>query len=153
MAALNEEVPAETGLKVPSSGDMKDFTKNLSEVKANCASLLEQIAALQAAHEQAVAGISLSEEVKLTVRENSDERPLSRTTLDLLKQPETAVKESEAAQLGPLKKIFQWFRHAPNQAWRTDVPDRCLTRFCKILWIQERERERGNVLIWQTLLV
>jgi len=116
MAALNEEVPAETGLKVPSGGDMKDFTKNLSEVKANCASLLEQIAALQAAHEQAVAGISLSEEVKLTVRENSDERPLSRTTLDLLKQPETAVKESEAAQLGPLKKIFQWFRHdAPNQ--------------------------------------
>lgn len=57
-------------------------------------------------------------------------------------RPETAVKESEAAQLGPLKKIFQWFRHAPNQAWRTDVADGCLTRFCKILWFQERERER-----------
>lgn len=69
-------------------------------------------------------------------------------------RPETAVKESEAAQLGPLKKIFQWFRHdAPNQAWRTDVADGCLTRFCKISWFQEREREResGNVLIWQTL--
>ena len=122
----------------------------------------------------------------LCSKENSDERPLSRTTLDLLKQtlgmqrkprkcfvwnfnvdpwrifganslrlyaclgmcwlplrPETAVKESEAAQLGPLKKIFQWFRHdAPNQAWRTDVPDGCLTRFCKILWFRERERER-----------
>lgn len=58
-------------------------------------------------------------------------------------RPETAVKESEAAQLGPLKKIFQWFRHdAPNQAWRTDVADGCLTRFCKISWFQERERER-----------
>lgn len=67
-------------------------------------------------------------------------------------RPETAVKESEAAQLGPLKKIFQWFRHdAPNQAWRTDVADGCLTRFCKISWFQERERESGNVLIWQTL--
>eukprot|EP00913_Durusdinium_trenchii_P028235 g26470.t1 len=51
--ALNEAIPAE---RVTSKLEMKDFTKNLSEVKASCASLLEQIAALQAAHEEAMAG-------------------------------------------------------------------------------------------------
>jgi len=122
--ALNEAIPAE---RVTSKLEMKDFTKNLSEVKASCASLLEQIAALQAAHEEAMAG-GLFEDKKEVQREadalrkggtehqETLERPLSLTTMDLLRKPDT-LATAASMQVGVLEKVLRWFRHeASGQA-------------------------------------
>mmetsp|Transcript_18348 Transcript_18348/g.21351 ORF Transcript_18348/g.21351 Transcript_18348/m.21351 type:complete len:418 (+) Transcript_18348:53-1306(+) len=112
---------------VPEERTTQDFSKSLKEVKDNCGKLLEQIAALQLAHEEALAGISVSEDKDVgkeppEAREATAERPLSLTTIDFLKKKEPEEKAPSVTKPGLLEKILHWFRPASSQADpRTEV--------------------------------
>lgn len=150
--AWNQDIPAE---RMTGKVEMKDFTKNLSQVKASCASLLEQIAALQAAHEEAMAGVFVSEEkdvkgkpTELT-RATGDgaetsERPLSLTTMDLLrKEPEKKAKT--ANKLGVLEKVLRWFRRGPSSQAKEKDPKEMAVKSCELP--VKDECEPGSVSI------
>lgn len=148
--AWNQDIPAE---RMTGKVEMKDFTKNLSQVKASCASLLEQIAALQAAHEEAMAGVSVSEDVKGKPLEltratgdgaETSERPLSLTTMDLLrKEPEKKVKT--ANKLGVLEKVLRWFRRGPSSQAKEKDPKEMAAKSCELP--VKDECEPGSVSI------